>query len=142
MPAVPLTEQLADQLGLGDEEGRAGQRLDGAVHVDLAGGELREHVLDHENADHAVEALIVDGEAGVMGAAVNVIEAGQRGLAVDADGLCAGRHDLVDVAIAEVEDAVEQLGFVLLHGAGLSADVDQHAQLGLGDRGPGFEANA
>ena len=97
--------------------------------VQRAVGDAAQHVLDVDDADDVVVRALEDREAGVRRFQVHLVEVAGRCPRCQEDDLGARDHHLVDAAVAEAEDAAEQLGLLLLQQAGLRALVDEQVDL-------------
>lgn len=68
---------------------------------------------------------------GVLGE--DAVEVADGGSLLQPDHLRPGHHHLVHLALAETEDPLQEIAFLLAEGAFGGADVDEHAQLAFGD---------
>ena len=131
---LELGEGGADELRLRDKEGGPHRQVDPVVLNQGAFSDAAKDVLDVDDPDDVVVIPLVDRKAGVGVFKVKGVELADGGTSREPADLRAGDHDLVDAAVAEAEDAIEEFGVGLRNGAFFCADADQHPQFRLGDR--------
>ena len=104
---LELLEEFGDTLGLRHDDGRPQQAGNRARVV--AGAE-RDQILHEHEAGDVVEALPVDREPRVLLFAEQRPEIADRRVHLDGNDIRPGRHYFADQRVAEVDDALEQLG--------------------------------
>lgn len=99
----------------------------------MGAGEILNDVLGEEDADNAVDSVVIHRDAGVF----LLVDEGdgflQGGLEGKADDVHAVGHNVVDSFVVEFEDIVDHFLLVNFDGALLLANVDHHADFFLGD---------
>src|SRR5689334_13709896 len=98
----------ADGLGRRNEHGAANETQPATPRF-LLGDDGAEQIFRVEDADHIVERFVIDGEAGMLGAAHAIEHLGPRRRRGDADDVDTWDHDLADLGVAQRKHAVQQL---------------------------------
>ncbi len=131
--AAQPRQQRAHGQRLGDQQGGLRDAADGGAQP-VVGGH-REGVLEVHHADDLVDPLPVDGEAGQAGGAGEVDDVLRGGGGLQRADLHARRHDVLGGQVGQRQGPYEEVGGVLLQGAGLGRVAGQGDQLAGGAGG-------
>ena len=129
-----LGEEFAEMFGFWNVVGEAHQVSNGAFLLYLTLCLSHENVLYGDDPDDVIDTFIVDGKAGMRELHVNGKKLLQVKVPLHPRHVLMRSHYLAHVAVSELKDLLQHLGFAGFYRAFLLADVDQHAQLSLGYR--------
>ena len=129
-----LHEELAYEFSFRHEVSGTHERIDGSLRCHAPLGNAAEDVFDVDDADDIVERITIDREARMRRRIEGLVQRGHTGTGLQPGHLGARDHHLVDTPVVEAEHPFHQLRLLFAHRPLLGADIDEHAQLGLGDR--------